>query len=179
MKNYTKDEMEQIENLNEYLVKEIKKFVPNFKRVKESDYTEFCDLDQAQTPDYQKKLEAMTCNVAYDCLRREFLIKNFELDPRTFDDVLAQGYIFVKEYVSHNDDKLPKDFKQYVKSIRSHMLNSFSDLDAERRRKNADLNGYYKKQGIIRNPDEVFSDLSGVAKKPAKPADVQNYELAR
>lgn len=179
MKNYTKDELDQIENLDEYLVKEIKKFVPNFKRVKESDYTALCYHYQAQSPDFEKKLEEMTCNVAYDCLRHEFLMRNFELDPRNFEDVLAQGYIYVRKYVDYIADKLPKDFKQYVKSIRSNILNSFADLDAERRRKNADLNDYYKKQGIVRDPKKVFSDHSGVAEKSRKPIDPQNAELVR
>ncbi len=175
MKKPTKEEIALEENLNKYLVNEIKKINPEFKKVTASDYEKLCNHVQAKTPNYEKELEMTTCNITYDFLRAAFLVKNFEIDPKHFNDVISQGYLFTKDFLDKNGTNLPSDFSQYVHSVCGSIKTSFKKYNKDRKAKNADLNYKY----IKRNTDDIFSDFSGIAEKSHKPVDPQNFELVK
>ena len=175
MKKYTKEELEFIENLDEYLVTEIKKINPKFKKVTEEDYLQLRSKAQAKTPDFERELEIKTCNIAFDFLKKSFIIKQCEISPMYFDDSLSQCYLFTREFLKENGTKLPETLQEYAKNVCHYIKTSFKAYEAESKEKNADLN--YKH--VEHEVDYIFDNFHGFAEKPAKPADVQNFELAK
>lgn len=175
MKKYTKEEITLTGDLDKYLIGEIRKIHPQFKRVSEKDYALLRTHIQAQTENCAQELENTTCNITYNLLRTAFLMKHFEIDPRNFDDVITQGYLFTKDFLNENGTNLPNNLRDYQKAVYGYIKHSFKEYNQERMAKNADLNYGH----IEHNPDNIFSDRSGIAEKSHKPIDPQNLELVR